>query len=339
MAARAALCVTLVLLVGGCSDSGARLPDGAVAPDAGPSTDAAGTADTGPARDLGPSPDQGSARDAAASKDTAPATDGAPPAADGAPPVSCTPPEVKCSPDGKKLLSCRSDGSAYDEAACEDGCDATAKPAVCKATDLSGWQIVQFPLTDSSQAPASYTFASQGLKATQTVNADPSVLLHNKVFGAVTVRGRFTVASTVTDDDLIGFVFGWQDASHFYLFDWKGATQSNGTCGVATAGMTVKVMSQATKSTLCKDFWPSAGSAGMKVLSPVSANLGGWVKGKPYDFELVFGGGKFTITVRDGTTVKATISVTDSTFTSGKFGFYNYSQNAVTYESFQFSTP
>ncbi len=57
----------------------------------------------------------------------------------------------------------------------------------------------------------------------------------------------------------------------------------------------------------------------------------------PYTFQLDYNPGAFTIKIFDGSTTLATISLKDSTYTKGKFGFYNYSQNAVTYEFFNFA--
>ena len=33
--------------------------------------------------------------------------------------------------------------------------------------------------------------------------------------------------NTSNDDDFIGFVFGYQNSQHFYLFDWKQADQND----------------------------------------------------------------------------------------------------------------
>ena len=46
---------------------------------------------------------------------------------------------------------------------------------------------------------------------------------------------------TGSDDDFMGFVFGYQDKGHFYLFDWK---QYNQTISNRTGlqGMCVKVV-------------------------------------------------------------------------------------------------
>ena len=45
--------------------------------------------------------------------------------------------------------------------------------------------------------------------------------------------------------------------------------------------------------------------------------------------------GEIKITVRQGATVLADITVNDSTYTNGLFGFYNYSQEQVKYSGFR----
>ncbi|MBI2375509.1 MAG: hypothetical protein HYV07_16050, partial [Deltaproteobacteria bacterium] len=62
----------------------------------------------------------------------------------------------------------------------------------------------------------------------------------------------------------------------------------------------------------------------------------GWLAGHLYRYTLDFVPGTISITIRDltsGTTVAA-FTVNDDRYTSGKFGFYNYSQPRVTYSGF-----
>jgi hypothetical protein len=59
-----------------------------------------------------------------------------------------------------------------------------------------------------------------------------------------------------------------------------------------------------------------------------------WADATDYNFNLEFLPGHFNITVTRGTTVLAAISINDSTYTSGRFGFYNYSQAQVRYAGF-----
>jgi hypothetical protein len=53
-----------------------------------------------------------------------------------------------------------------------------------------------------------------------------------------------------------------------------------------------------------------------------------------YKFTLDFVPGQFTITVKEGNTIIESVTINDNTYTSGKFGFYNYSQSNVLYSGF-----
>jgi hypothetical protein len=86
----------------------------------------------------------------------------------------------------------------------------------------------------------------------------------------------------------------------------------------------------------CDDFWADEGTASSTVLSPASANPTGWADNTAYDFVLEWRPGNISITLSQGQTEIATLTSNDATYTSGSFGFYNYSQEAVRYELVQF---
>jgi len=79
----------------------------------------------------------------------------------------------------------------------------------------------------------------------QIVNADPSFYLNNVNQTQYSIDGTWQVQGDAGDDDYMGFVFGYQNSSNFYLFDWKQGTQGyvNRT---AAEGMTIKRFTGAT---------------------------------------------------------------------------------------------
>ena len=196
----------------------------------------------------------------------------------------------------------------------------------------------QYNLTDDSiQTPASYMFEMNGLVAVQSANPMASVYYNDTALPeGVVVTGKFGVHTT-SDDDLIGFVFGWQDPEHTYLFDWKQATQPDGTCGTANAGATLKLISSATPVDKCADLWGSAGTTKVTPLVTTTVNSIGWKDNVDYDLKLSFRPGAITIEVMQGATKVISITSNDTTYRSGKFGFFNYSQEAVRYEFFSIS--
>jgi hypothetical protein len=75
----------------------------------------------------------------------------------------------------------------------------------------------------------------------------------------------------------------------------------------------------------------------MDVLATNHGSDKGWLDNREYTFHLDFNlnPGEFHINIKDGETELWDVVVTDSTFTSGQFGFYNYSQANVRYAGFE----
>ena len=189
--------------------------------------------------------------------------------------------------------------------------------------DLRTFTRQQYQL--STQPDATWTTSADGLTASESVDADASIWLGSFDFSQGMIEGSMSVTTT-TEDDYIGFVFGYQDADHFYLFDWKQADQNDAAFGLAQRGMTVKVVSASTPVT-GRDLWPTAGN-GPRV-RPIFHNMILWADNTSYTFRLEPFTGGFTITILQGTAVVAEVSLADSTYAAGKFGLYAYSQPNV----------
>ena len=201
------------------------------------------------------------------------------------------------------------------------------------AVNLAPWSVVQYPF--KNQGNAKWTLNSTNTVATQVNQADASILLSDFKLTDDHIEGTWQV-NAYDDDDLIGFVFGYQETSHYYLFDWKqtdqGEVGSSSGIGLAQKGMTVKVVN-ASSALKDRDLWNTAGTTNR--VTPLFHNAIPWADVTAYQFSLDFHPGHFTITVSKGTTVLATIPIDDATYTGGKFGFYNYSQDNVVYSGFR----
>jgi RHS repeat-associated protein len=192
-----------------------------------------------------------------------------------------------------------------------------------ETVNLAPWTVQHYP---GSQPAASWQRDATNTIVTQTINADPSILVSDFNLSNAQMEGTWRV-NTSDDDDYIGFVFGYQNSQHFYLFDWKQANQD-----AAARGMSLKVVSADSPLTT-DDFWPTAGN-GTRVRS-LYRNTIGWAEFTDYQFTLQFYPGEIRISVKRGTTVLADFTVNDSTYTNGRFGFYNYSQAQVRYSGFR----
>lgn len=204
--------------------------------------------------------------------------------------------------------------------------------------DFSSWNetLLDFP---GGQGNANWTLTDGNTTVIQQNNSDPSFFINPDNQTSFTLDGSWRV-NTFGDDDYMGFVFGYQNSSNFYLFDWKQGSQ--GYDGAyANEGMTIKKFEGATGNGLVDlslgELWENDSDLGdMTILDQNHGSDKGWVENTLYDFSLDFNTtpGEFSIEVlQEGVSLWDT-TVEDSAFTSGHFGFYNYSQSDVEYAGF-----
>lgn len=205
--------------------------------------------------------------------------------------------------------------------------------------DLSSWTelTLNYP---GGQGPGNWVLEPGNTAVEQVINADPSFFLNNQNLSSYTVDGTWKV-KTSGDDDYMGFVFGYQNSSNFYLFDWKQASQ--GYVGrTATEGMTLKKFEGATGDGLVdlslEEFWENQVDFGdMSVLATNHSSTKGWADNIEYTFHLEYNltPGDIHIVISQGATELWNVTVNDTTFASGQFGFYNNSQSNVRYAGFE----
>jgi len=207
--------------------------------------------------------------------------------------------------------------------------------------DLTNWSALTLDYS-GGQSAGNWVVSGDKTSVTQTLNADPSFFLNNLNQTSYSMDGSWQVL-TGSDNDFMGFVFGYQNSSNFYLFDWKQTSQG-AYSAYANEGMTIKKMSGATGDGLADlslgEFWENTGDYGdMDVLATNHNSTAGWVDNVLYDFHLDFNlnPGEIHIVVKrnsDNTTLWDH-TLTDNSFSSGQFGFYNYSQQTVRYAGFE----
>lgn len=205
--------------------------------------------------------------------------------------------------------------------------------------NLSSWSelTLNYP---GGQPSGNWVLEPGNTAVKQIINADPSFYLNNLNQTSYTIDGTWQVV-TSGDDDYMGFVFGYQNSSNFYLFDWKQGRQSyEGT--IAEEGMTIKKMTGATDDGLADlslaEFWENEHNFGdMTVLAQNHGSTKGWADNKLYNFHLDFNltPGDIHVIVKDGAATLWDVTLNDTTFSSGEFGFYNYSQEQVRYAGFE----
>jgi len=201
-----------------------------------------------------------------------------------------------------------------------------------KQMDLSNWSSVILAMDRGVHVSPNWVLNSTKTSVTQTTNSRPTAFLSDIDCVNAKIEGYFSV-DTSNDDDFIGFVFGYKDTGHYYLFDWKQAHGSDAhSNNSGKQGMSVKLVN--TDSTIEEEeLWSSLGS-GDKVKVLYHNDIA-YADKTLYSFSLTYiDEGKFNIVVKQGTKILDDITIIDNTYTSGKFGFYNFSQDMVTYTGF-----
>ena len=222
------------------------------------------------------------------------------------------------------------------------GLSITASGAYADPVNLSSWSALtlNFP---GGQGAGSWVLEPGNTAVKQVINADPSFYLNNVNQTSYTMKGSWQVLESGGDDDYMGFAFGYQNSSNFYLFDWKQGTQVY-EGATANEGMTIKKFQGATGNGLVDlslgEFWNNAAATfgDMTVLATNHGSTKGWADNILYDFQLDFSPGVIHVIVKQGATSLWDVTVNDNTFASGQFGFYNYSQEQVRYAGFEQTT-
>ena len=188
--------------------------------------------------------------------------------------------------------------------------------------DLRSWTDIDQVAVDGNDGDATW-FASSSTTAQQSVNGEPSVFLSDFDFSNAQISGTFRV-SDQSDDDGIGFVFGFQNPYQYYLFSWEKGAQNGRDQGISLKRFNLNPDgSEGSPSVLDTD--PNG-----EVLYKNEALP--WEELTTYSFTLRFRFGSILIELfRDDTLIES-FSVFDDTFIDGNFGLYNHSQPQVLYE-------
>ena len=133
------------------------------------------------------------------------------------------------------------------------------------------------------------------------------------------------------DNDFIGFGFGYQDDTHFYLIDWKRTTQSfNWRDPVAQnddrAEMGVK-LKKIDGSWTRDGLW--GGSDGLGVTTLAGPIGGAWQHNTQYQFEVDLTPGRIVVRL-DGDEL---LDVEDTSYRGGAIFLYGFSQDNIVFSN------
>ena len=178
--------------------------------------------------------------------------------------------------------------------------------------------------------PSGHSVSQDGTQVCTTTNsAVPTAYVCPVVHQEAHITGTMTVTDDAGDDDLIGFVWGWQDMNRFYLFQWKRLTQNQNwfNC-TGLEGMSVKKIDAQGNFTV-QDFACSMDTANATVLlSEMDIGAAGWMQATDYDVDILYDLTQTEITITDATNnvQVANFIVMDDSYPSGQFGTFDFSQ-------------
>lgn len=199
---------------------------------------------------------------------------------------------------------------------------AAASAAVAGPVNLSTW---------TAEGAGTWTVASGNTSVVQSINGTPTVFYSDFNGQGQVLSGKIKV-ETISDDDFIGFVLGFQPgdvadtSTDFILIDWKQADQSGFSClgkrGLAVSRVTGGLPNAASS-------WCHTGTTTELARGSTLGSVG-WSDNTEYDFDLIFTAGNIQVKVNGNTELNI-----NGSFADGRFGFYNYSQQTVRYSAIE----
>src|SRR5690554_2127573 len=200
---------------------------------------------------------------------------------------------------------------------------------------LDGW------LQQGESANGNWVVSDNGRSVTQTVNGDPTFFVSPEDYFDTTIRGTFQV-DTGSDDDFIGFVFGYQapfeesgDATNdfkTFVLSWKQGEQIDAG-GLAEEGLTLAYINGALDAPAAT-LWGHEEISEYQVLATHYGEGRGWADFTPIEFTLEYGSERIRIWIDEELIFDVSAAQAGVPFETGRFGFYNFSQSDVIYSDF-----
>ena len=129
-----------------------------------------------------------------------------------------------------------------------------------RSAQLCGWNVVVLTSDEYPTDPnPSYLCDASGTARRQVINGKPAIVLSDLVVENVRITGHISVESSA-DDDLIGFLWGWQSPKQAYLLSWKQLAQTwTAKCGDTPEGIAIKKIDGARAAPSTITFNPTFG--------------------------------------------------------------------------------
>ncbi|XP_063594893.1 cartilage oligomeric matrix protein-like [Penaeus indicus] len=205
------------------------------------------------------------------------------------------------------------------------------------ATDFRQLQMVALD-PQSVSTPPVWVVYDDGAEIHQTVNSDPALAIGDHVMIDVDFDGTFFIEDT-SDDDFVGFVFGYQSNARFYVVAWKKGPQN--WFNQAERGVTLKLVDSATGpgSALRDALWLTGSTPNQATLLWHDGSIG-WTPNVAYRWQLHHRPNIGTIRfyLYQGTNlVMDSGNIYDGTLQGGRLGLYCFSQEEIIWSNVKYT--